>query len=103
MGITEEKLLEKIENDEKVIVDVWAEWCGPCRIMKPIFETVSEKNESDVQMYTLNVDDNRGVSQKYNVRSIPTVLTFNNGKLVNRSVGLLGEEQLKSIINLLAG
>ncbi len=103
MGITEEKLLEKIENDEKVIVDVWAEWCGPCRIMKPIFETVSEKNESDVQMYTLNVDDNRGISQKYNVRSIPTVLTFNKGKLVNRSVGLLGEEQLKSIINLLAG
>ncbi len=103
MGITEEKLLEKIENGGKVIVDVWAEWCGPCRIMKPIFETVSEKNESDVQMYTLNVDDNRGVSQKYNVRSIPTVLTFNNGKLVNRSVGLLGEEQLKSIINLLAG
>jgi thioredoxin len=103
MEITEEKLLEKIENDEKVIVDVWAEWCGPCRIMKPIFETVSEKNESDVQMYTLNVDDNRGISQKYNVRSIPTVLTFNKGKLVNRSVGLLGEEQLKSIINLLEG
>ena len=103
MEITEEKLLEKIENDEKVIVDVWAEWCGPCRIMKPICETVSEKNESDVQMYTLNVDDNRGISQKYNVRSIPTVLTFNKGKLVNRSVGLLGEEQLKSIINLLEG
>jgi thioredoxin 1 len=103
MEITEEKLLEKIENDEKVIVDVWAEWCGPCRIMKPIFETVSEKNESDVQMYTLNVDDNRGISQKYNVRSIPTVLTFNKGKLVSRSVGLLGEEQLKSIINLLEG
>ena len=103
MEITEEKLLEKIENDEKVIVDVWAEWCGPCRIMKPIFETVSEKNESDVQMYTLNVDDNRGISQKYNVRSIPTVLTFNKGKLVNRSVGLLGEEQIKSIINLLEG
>lgn len=103
MEITEEKLLEKIENDEKVIVDVWAEWCGPCRIMKPIFETVSEKNESDVQMYTLNVDDNRSISQKYNVRSIPTVLTFNKGKLVNRSVGLLGEEQLKSIINLLEG
>jgi len=103
MEITEEKLLEKIENDEKVIVDVWAEWCGPCRIMKPIFETVSEKNESDVQMYTLNVDVNRSISQKYNVRSIPTVLTFNKGKLVNRSVGLLGEEQLKSIINLLEG
>lgn len=103
MEITEEKLLEKINNDEKVIVDVWAEWCGPCRIMKPIFENVSEKNESDVQMYTLNVDENRGISQKYNVRSIPTVLTFNKGKLVNRGVGLLGEQQLKSIINLLEG
>jgi len=101
MEITEEKLLEKIENEEKVIVDVWAEWCGPCRIMKPVFETVSEKNESDVQMYTLNIDKNRDISEKYNIRSIPTILTFNKGKLVNRSVGLLGEQQLKSIINLL--
>ena len=101
MEITEKKLLEKIENEEKVIVDVWAEWCGPCRIMKPVFETVSEKNESDVQMYTLNIDKNRDISEKYNIRSIPTILTFNKGKLVNRSVGLLGEQQLKSIINLL--
>ena len=101
MEITEEKLLEKIENEEKVIVDVWAEWCGPCRIMKPVFETVSEKNESDVQMYTLNIDKNRDISEKYNIRSIPTILTFNKGKLVNRSVGLLGEQQLKSIINQL--
>ena len=103
MEITEEKLIEKIQNDEKIVVDVWAEWCGPCKIMKPIFETVSEKNESNVQMYTLNVDDNKGITQKYNVRSIPTILSFNKGKLVNRSVGLLGESQLKSIVNLIEG
>ena len=103
MEITEEKLIEKIQNDEKIVVDVWSEWCGPCKIMKPIFESVSEKNESNVQMYTLNVDNNKDITQKYNVRSIPTILSFNKGKLVNRSVGLLGESQLKSIVSLIEG
>jgi thioredoxin 1 len=103
MEITEKKLLEKIENEEKIIVDIWAEWCGPCRIMKPVFDMVSEKNETEVQMYTMNIDGNEKISETYNVRSIPTILSFNKGKLVNRSVGLLSENQIKSLISLIEG
>ena len=61
MEITSVELKEKINKGEKLIIEFWAEWCGPCRMMKPIFERISTENTSDVQMYTMNVDLNRVV------------------------------------------
>jgi thiol-disulfide isomerase/thioredoxin len=61
MEITAKELQEKIDNGEKIIVEFWAPWCGPCRMMKPIFEKVATSNDTDVQMYTMDVDLNREV------------------------------------------
>jgi len=106
MEITQELLEEKINNGEKVIVDFWAPWCGPCRMMKPIFERVaSEVNDSNsgVKLYTLNVEENRDLSAKLGIRAIPTVKGFSNGKESFTTSGVLPEATIKeyatSIIN----
>lgn len=99
MEISSVDLTDKIKSGKKVIVEFWAEWCGPCRIMKPIFEKVSTDNSSEVEMYTMNVDLNRQFSVEYGIRSIPTVKIFNDGKVVETKVGVLGEQEMKGIIN----
>lgn len=99
MEISSVDLTDKIKSGKKVIVEFWAEWCGPCKIMKPIFEKVSTDNSSEVEMYTMNVDLNREFSVDYGIRSIPTVKIFNDGKVVETKVGILGEQEMKGIIN----
>jgi thioredoxin 1 len=101
MEISSVDLTYKIKSGKKVIVEFWAEWCGPCRIMKPIFEKVSIDNSSEVEMYTMNVDLNREFSVDHGIRSIPTVKIFNDGKVVETKVGILGEQEMKVIINKL--
>ena len=106
MEITQELLEEKINSGEKVIVDFWAPWCGPCRMMKPIFERVaSEVNDSEtgVKLYTLNVEENRDIAAKLGIRAIPTVKGFSGGKESFTKSGVLAEAAIKeyatSIIN----
>lgn len=106
MEITQELLEEKINSGEKVIVDFWAPWCGPCRMMKPIFERVaSEVNDSEtgVKLYTLNVEENRDIAAKLGIRAIPTVKGFSGGKESFTKSGVLAEATIKeyatSIIN----
>jgi thioredoxin 1 len=101
MEITEKELQEKIKNGEKIIVEMWAPWCGPCRIMKPVFEKVAENNQTDVQMFTMNIDENRSVAIDYGVRSIPTIKVFNNGNVVDTKVGVLGEASIKEMLSKL--
>ena len=98
MEITNSELKEKLNNGEKVIVEFWAEWCGPCRMMKPIFEKVSKENTSNVQMYTLNIDHNREIAVTLGIRSIPTVKVFNSGQIVETKVGLLNEGQINEMV-----
>ena len=97
MEITQELLKEKINNGEKLIVDFWAPWCGPCKIVKPLFEKVSET--TDVQMYTFNVEENIEFSSSLGIRAIPTIKSFNGGKEVSNNVGTLEESQIKNIVN----
>ena len=85
MEITSVELKEKINKGEKLIVEFWAEWCGPCKMMKPIFERVATNNTSDVQMYTMNIDNNREAGQSFGIRSIPTVK-------------ILSEQQINGIV-----
>ena len=99
MEITQEQLREKINNGEKMIVDVWAPWCGPCKMMKPLFERVSETSE--IPMYTINVDENREISVELGVRAIPTIKSFNGENNVTTKTGILQESQLNDMINTL--
>jgi thioredoxin len=107
MEITSEELKQKIENGEKLMVDFWAPWCGPCRVMKPMFEKVSEqyRNEnSEVQLFTLNVEENKEFASQLGIRSIPTVKSFSGGKEVYSQPGMQMEGQIKQLVtNLING
>lgn len=98
MEISSVELQQKINNGEKMIVEFWAEWCGPCKMMKPIFEKVASTNESEVKMYTLNIDNNREVALSLGIRSIPTVKMFNSGSVVETKVGMMNEGQIKDLV-----
>jgi thioredoxin 1 len=99
MEITGKELQEKINNKEKVIVEFWAPWCGPCRMMKPVFERVASNNESEVQMYTMDIENNKDYASTLGIRSIPTVKLFSNGNVTDTVVGVMNEEKIKSLVN----
>lgn len=104
MEITQEELQEKIKNGEKIIVDFYTDWCGPCKMMKPIFEKVSKQlreENSDVQLYTMNAEKNSEISTMYGVRAVPTIKTFNAGNIVESKTGILMEVQIKELVSKL--
>ena len=84
------------------MIEFYGTWCGPCRILKPIFEKVAKENKTDVQMYFLDVDKNRDLAIKYGVKSIPAIKTFNGATLVETSVGVVSESRINELVkNLL--
>jgi thioredoxin 1 len=84
-------------SKKKVLVDCYADWCGPCRMLGPVLEEVSEE-KTNYTFYKLNVDDAEEISMKYGIMSIPTVLVFDNGELVNKSVGLIPKEDIFELL-----
>tara|TARA_B100000575_G_scaffold280150_1_gene269278 strand:+ start:1877 stop:2200 length:324 start_codon:yes stop_codon:yes gene_type:complete len=89
LEITDANFDEVVLKSEKpVMVDFWAEWCGPCRMLGPIIEELSKDYKGKVVVGKLDVDSNQEFAAKFGVRNIPTVLTFKNGELVNRQVGV---------------
>ena len=98
MEISSVDLQQKINNGEKLIVEFWAPWCGPCQMMKPVFEIVASSNETEVKMFTMNIDNNREVAMSLGIRSIPTVKLFNTGQNVDTKVGVLNEGQIKELV-----
>ena len=82
-----------------VLVDFWAEWCGPCKMIGPALEEISEEMKDDVRITKLNIDENPATPQKYNVRGIPTLLLFKNGEVVAEKVGALPKAQLQEWIS----
>lgn len=99
MEITTQELQEKINNGEKIIVDFHGLWCGPCKIMKPVFERVAQNNDTDVQMYTMDIDNNREFVSSLGIRSIPAIKVFDGGEVTDTKVGVLSEQNIKDLIS----
>lgn len=107
MEITTEELKQKIENGEKLILDFYTPFCGPCKVMKPVFEKLSEeyrKENSEVQLYTMNVEKNRDFASSLGIRAVPTLKSFSGGKEVYSQPGMQMEGQIKQLVtNLMNG
>jgi len=84
-----------LKSDKPVIVDFWAEWCGPCRMVGPVVAELADEYEGQALVGKVNVDENPEISQKYGIRNIPTILFFKNGEVVDKSVGAVPKAMLE--------
>ena len=99
--ITNQNLEQVLKSSSVVVVDFWATWCGPCRMLAPTVEEVSELMEGKAVVAKCNVDEVREVAMKYRILSIPTLIYFKNGEVVDKTVGVVSKEDIVSKINSL--
>ena len=88
-----------LKSDKPVLVDFWAEWCGPCKMIAPILDEVSKDYGDKVQIAKINVDENQGVPAKFGIRGIPTLFLFKNGAVAAQKVGALSKSQLTAFLD----
>ena len=88
---------EVLKSEKTVLVDFYADWCGPCKMLSPIIDEIAEEN-SEIKVVKVNVDDAQDLAMKYQVMSIPTLVVIKNGEEVNRSVGLIDKSQVENLI-----
>lgn len=102
LELTSQNFNQEILKNQLLLIDFWAEWCGPCKSMHPIFTRMAKKYKQ-VRFARVNVDDAQDIAVKYGVQSIPTFIMFKNGEIVNRMVGAVGEPGIHMICKKVLG
>ena len=99
LKITDENFdTEVLKSSKPIVVDFWAEWCGPCKQLAPLVETVAEEFKDDITVCKMDIDSNRDTAAEYGIRSIPTLMIFANGESVGTEIGALTKPQLDEFI-----
>ena len=100
LSVNDKDFAEKVLNSsEPVLVDFWAPWCGPCRMLSPVIEEVAQEFEGKAKIYKLNVDENPQSARKYGIRGIPALKIFKSGEVVDNIVGLVPKEIISGKLN----
>ncbi len=89
---------EVLKSEKTVLIDFWASWCGPCRMMSPVIDSIAEEMKDDVKVCKINIDEQQNLAVKYNVMSIPTFVVIKEGKEVGRSVGVQDKSEIVGMI-----
>ncbi|MFQ5634456.1 MAG: thioredoxin [Gammaproteobacteria bacterium] len=89
---------EVLKSEQPVLVDFWAEWCGPCKMIAPILEQIAEEYKGRLSLAKLDVEENQNIAMQYGVRSIPTLMLFKGGVVEAQHVGMLSKEQLGQLL-----
>jgi len=99
--VTDESFEEEVlEADRPVLVDFWASWCGPCKMLAPVIEEIADNYDDELKVCKLNVDENQEVASKFEVMSIPTMIVFNDGEIDNKLVGYMPKGRLLKELEL---
>jgi thioredoxin 1 len=100
MSITDTTFEEEVlKSEQPVLVDYWAEWCGPCKAIAPILEEIAKEYEGRIKVCKLNIDENPSTPPRYGIRGIPTLMLFKNGDVKATKVGALSKSQLATLID----
>jgi thioredoxin 1 len=90
---------EVLNSDVPVVVDFWAAWCGPCRLMNPIIDALADQFEGRAKLAKINIDDHTEVANQYHIMGVPTLLFFHGGKLVDRTEGVIAQDEIAEKIS----
>ena len=96
--LTSDNFNEVVMNSNKpVLVDFWATWCGPCKMLSPLVEQIAEEHD-EITVGSIDVDEEASLAMQFNIRSIPTLIVFKNGEMVNQSVGFIPKERILALV-----